>query len=174
MKKNEALLDMEISAALQQAARAARLVPELDVDRQQAATHCEQKIDFRSGVRSPEIWLDGFTRGAQSSDDLLDHPPLPRRSQLGMRTQAVPVADAQQGMQHARIAHIHLWDFDETLADVGPVRRQPPNHERTFEKIQVTADGGRRNPQAGSDLAGIEQPTVKMRQHRPETAQGGS
>src|SRR3990172_1837585 len=80
--ENEPARNTEISAALHQGTRAARFMAQLDLDRDQATAHVEQQVDLRSRVRSPEIGLDGLAGGAHRPDDLLDHPPLPRRAQL--------------------------------------------------------------------------------------------
>ena len=94
-------------------------------------------------------------------------------ARLWVTDQAVDIRYVEQGVQQATVAHIDLGGLHQTLAYIGKMRLQPAQHHGVAERIEVTRDGGVRDPsQRCRNVRCIEQCAVQMRRHAPEAMQG--
>src|SRR5450759_3311177 len=109
-------------------ARRGRRPRGLELESALSATPYHEQIEFRSGVRAPEIAFIGSR--AEASDHFAAGKPLPRCANLRMSGEVFVRLDAKERVEESRVVHQHLRRFDLPLAEVFEPGLQLPNHGR--------------------------------------------
>src|SRR6266702_6991602 len=86
-----------------------------------APRQLEQKVDFGACSCAIEARRRSFW---SSGEQVLDDKALPTGADHGMSCQCIIAFDAEEGMNEAAVADVHLRRLDQALACVGVERPQ--------------------------------------------------
>src|SRR5580658_2849334 len=96
---------------------------------------------------------------------------LPGLTDDRMTEQSFLVANAKQRVRDAAIAHIDLGRLDQPFANIPMPGRQSPDKQQVNQKIKITGNGFAIDGQTTRQGSGIQNLSLIVRQHGPESPQ---
>ena len=91
---------------------------------------------------------------------------------LGWDVTSVPVGEAEQRVEDARVRDVDLGGAHLPLADALEPGLELADHENGCQQIQVAPHGGVRDAEGPAELGAVPELSVPVREHRPEPAKG--
>src|ERR1044071_5289750 len=152
-------------------ARQGRRCRSLELESDPGCPACDEQIEFRAGMSSPEIAL--FRKRSETHHDRIESEPLPGRSDFRVRLDLSSAPETEQRMEQAAVPEVDLRRLDLPLAYVLVPGRELSDHEGCAEQIEVALYGGVRNTERSCKLGSIPHLTVVMSEHHPESPQSG-
>ena len=89
-----------------------------------------------------------------------------------MAKQRVQIGDPEQGVCEAAVPHIDPRRLHESLLHIRVAGREAADQEYSGQQIQVTDDRGSADSQPAGESRGVQQPTLAVGEHRPESFEG--
>ena len=77
-------------------------------------------------------------------------------------------------MYRTGVAYIKFRRLDKTLPGVDMLRFQPSHQQQSHQQVNISVDGRDRDLQAGRKPEGIQQLTLVVGEHGPQSPQGFS
>ena len=107
------------------------------------------------------------------ADQLLNDKPFPAISRHGVAQNGIQVLQAQQSMNDAAVAHVHLGCTDQTFTDISTPCGQAAHQHQVAEQIDIPTDGLSADGQGSCQFRLVKQLPLVMGQHGPQAPQCG-
>ncbi len=124
------------------------------------------------GARAALDHNDALARKERHRAQFIQDEALPGCADLGVGSQLFECLDAEKCVKQAGIRQVDLRGLHLSLGDVLVPGRQSSDHERGHESVQVPSYCRVRDAERTSELGGVQDLTVVMSEHGPESAKG--